>query len=104
MLAGEHYMRSFTRVYGLETGGASLLQCFLDHTRIQPLITPECWRFSVTSFLAGDPVTIYGDGGQSRDFTYIDNVVEGNLLAAAAPAEKGFRADDELGEQDQTLR
>ncbi len=38
--------------------------------------------------LAGEHVTIYGDGEQSRDFTYIDNVVEGNLLAAAAPAEK----------------
>jgi UDP-glucose 4-epimerase len=38
--------------------------------------------------LAGEQPTIYGDGGQSRDFTYIDNVVHGNLLAAAAPAEK----------------
>jgi UDP-glucose 4-epimerase len=38
--------------------------------------------------LAGEPVTIHGDGEQSRDFTYIDNVVKGNLLAALAPAEK----------------
>jgi len=38
--------------------------------------------------LAGEPVTIHGDGEQSRDFTYIDNVVHGNLLAASAPAEK----------------
>ncbi len=38
--------------------------------------------------LAGEQPTIYGDGEQSRDFTYIDNVVEANLLAAAAPAEK----------------
>jgi len=38
--------------------------------------------------LAGEQPTIYGDGEQSRDFTYIDNVVKGNLLAAAAPAEK----------------
>jgi UDP-glucose 4-epimerase len=37
--------------------------------------------------LAGEPVTIYGDGEQSRDFTYIDNVVHANLLAATAPAE-----------------
>jgi nucleoside-diphosphate-sugar epimerase len=37
---------------------------------------------------AGEQPTIYGDGEQSRDFTYIDNVVHGNLLAAAAPAEK----------------
>jgi UDP-glucose 4-epimerase len=38
--------------------------------------------------LAGEPPTIYGDGLQSRDFTYIDDVVNANLLAAAAPAEK----------------
>jgi UDP-glucose 4-epimerase len=38
--------------------------------------------------LAGEVPTIYGDGGQSRDFTYIDNVVHANLLAASAPAEK----------------
>jgi UDP-glucose 4-epimerase len=38
--------------------------------------------------LAGEQLTIYGDGEQSRDFTYIDNVVHANLLAAAAPAEK----------------
>ena len=38
--------------------------------------------------LAGEQPTIYGDGEQSRDFTYIDNVVHANLLAADAPAEK----------------
>jgi UDP-glucose 4-epimerase len=38
--------------------------------------------------LAGEQPTIYGDGEQSRDFTYIENVVSANLLAAAAPAEK----------------
>jgi UDP-glucose 4-epimerase len=38
--------------------------------------------------LANEQITIYGDGEQSRDFTYIDNVVHANLLAAAAPAKK----------------
>jgi UDP-glucose 4-epimerase len=38
--------------------------------------------------LAGEQPTIFGDGNQSRDFTYIDNVVHANLLAAAAPTEK----------------
>jgi len=38
--------------------------------------------------LAGGEVTIHGDGEQSRDFTYIENVVSGNLLAAAAPADR----------------
>ncbi len=42
----------------------------------------------ITQMLRGEPSTIFGDGEQSRDFTYIDNVVHANLLAADAPAEK----------------
>ena len=86
-LAGEHYMRSFTRVYGLETVVLRYFNVFGPHqdpnSHYSGVLAIFCHKL-----LAGDPVTIYGDGGQSRDFTYIDNVVEGNLLAAAAPAEK----------------
>ncbi len=42
----------------------------------------------ITAMLANKPPTIYGDGGQTRDFTYVGNVVQGNLLAANAPIEK----------------
>jgi UDP-glucose 4-epimerase len=86
-LAGEHYLRSFTRVYGLETVVLRYFNVFgpfQDPTsHYSGVLAIFCQRM-----LKGEPVTIYGDGEQSRDFTYIDNVVKGNLLAAAAPAEK----------------
>jgi UDP-glucose 4-epimerase len=86
-LAGEHYMRAFTRVYGLETVVLRYFNVF------GPFQDPASHYSGVlaifcSKMLAGQQPTIYGDGEQSRDFTYIDNVVHGNLLAAAAPAEK----------------
>ena len=86
-LAGEHYMGAFTRVYGLETVVLRYFNVFGPHqdptSHYSGVLAIFCRRM-----LAGEPITIYGDGQQSRDFTYIDNVVHGNLLAAAAPAEK----------------
>ena len=76
-LAGEHYMGSFRTVYGLET--VSLRQA-ADSPYSGVLA-----KF-ITQMLAGERPTIFGDGEQSRDFTYIANVVEANLLACAAPA------------------
>jgi UDP-glucose 4-epimerase len=84
-LAGEHYMGAFTRVYGLETVVLRYFNVFgpfQDPTsHYSGVLAIFCRRM-----LAGEQPTIYGDGEQSRDFTYIDNVVHGNLLAAAAPA------------------
>jgi UDP-glucose 4-epimerase len=86
-LAGEHYLRSFTRVYGLETVVLRYFNVFGPYqdptSHYSGVLAIFCRRM-----LAGEPVTIHGDGEQSRDFTYIDNVVRGNLLAASAPAEK----------------
>ena len=86
-LAGEHYLRSFTRVYGLETVVLRYFNVFGPYqdptSHYSGVLAIFCRRM-----LAGEPVTIHGDGEQSRDFTYIDNVVHGNLLAASAPAEK----------------
>jgi UDP-glucose 4-epimerase len=86
-LAGEHYMRAFHRVYGLETVVLRYFNVF------GPFQDPTSHYSGVLAIfcrklLAGEQPTIYGDGEQSRDFTYIDNVVHANLLAAAAPAEK----------------
>ena len=86
-LAGEHYMRTFTRVYGLETVVLRYFNVFGPYqdptSHYSGVLAIFCRRM-----LAGEQPTIYGDGEQSRDFTYIDNVVHANLLAAAAPADK----------------
>jgi UDP-N-acetylglucosamine/UDP-N-acetyl-alpha-D-glucosaminouronate 4-epimerase len=86
-LAGEHYVRAFARVYGLET---VVLRYFNVFGPYQDPTSDYSGVLAIfcRKMLAGEQPTIYGDGEQSRDFTYIDNVVEGNLLAAAAPAEK----------------
>ncbi len=86
-LAGEHYMSAFTRVYGLETVTLRYFNVF------GPFQDPTSHYSGVLAIfcrklLAGEQPTIYGDGEQSRDFTFIENVVKANLLAADAPAEK----------------
>ena len=86
-LAGEHYMGAFSRVYGLETVVLRYFNVFGPYqdpmSHYSGVLAIFCRRM-----LAGEQPTIYGDGEQSRDFTYVDNVVQANLLAAAAPAEK----------------
>lgn len=86
-LAGEHYMRVFARVYGLETVVLRYFNVFGPYqdptSHYSGVLAIFCRKM-----LAGEQPTIYGDGEQSRDFTYIDNVVHANLLASAAPAEK----------------
>ena len=84
-LAGEHYMRAFARVYGLETVVLRYFNVFGPYqdptSHYSGVLAVFCRKM-----LAGEQPTIYGDGEQSRDFTYIENVVHANLLAAAAPA------------------
>jgi UDP-glucose 4-epimerase len=86
-LTGEHYMRVFARVYGLETVVLRYFNVFGPYqdptSHYSGVLAILCRRM-----LAGEPFTIYGDGEQSRDFTYVDNIVQANLLAAVAPSEK----------------
>ena len=86
-LAGEQYVRVFARVYGLETVVLRYFNVFGPYqdptSHYSGVLAIFCRKM-----LAGEQPTIYGDGEHSRDFTYIDNVVHANLLAAAAPAEK----------------
>ena len=86
-LAGEHYMRVFAKVYGLETVVLRYFNVFGPYqdptSHYSGVLAIFCRKM-----LAGEQPTIYGDGEQSRDFTFIENVVHANLLAAAAPAEK----------------
>jgi UDP-glucose 4-epimerase len=86
-LTGEYYMRSFARVYGLETVALRYFNVFGPYqdptSQYSGVLAVFCRKM-----LAGEQPTIYGDGETSRDFTFIQNTVEGNLLAAVAPAEK----------------
>jgi UDP-glucose 4-epimerase len=84
-LAGEHYMRSFYRVYGLETVTLRYFNVFGPYQDAASQYSGVLAKF-ITLMLRGEQPTVYGDGEQSRDFTYIDNVVSANLLACSAPA------------------
>jgi UDP-glucose 4-epimerase len=86
-LTGELYITSFFRVYGLE--GVSLRYFNIFGPRQDPTsqYSGVLAKF-ITQMLANKPCTIFGDGEQSRDFTYIENAVNGNLLACQAPREK----------------
>jgi UDP-N-acetylglucosamine/UDP-N-acetyl-alpha-D-glucosaminouronate 4-epimerase len=83
-LAGELYMTSFYRVYGLPTVSLRYFNIFGPRQDANSQYSAVLAKF-ITSMLQGEAPTIYGDGEQSRDFTYIDNVVAANLLAATQP-------------------
>jgi nucleoside-diphosphate-sugar epimerase len=85
-LSGESYCRLFTRLYGLPTVALRYFNVFgprQDPASEYAAVIP---RFA-TAILGGTPPTIYGDGQQTRDFTYIANVVDANLRSAEAPDE-----------------
>ena len=87
-LAAERYCVGFSRIYDLETVALRYFNVFgprQDPTSQYAAVVP---RF-IAAIVAGRPVPIYGDGEQSRDFTYIANVVEANLLAAERPGASG---------------
>lgn len=87
-LAGEHYSVVWTRLYGVETVGLRYFNVFGPRQDPASQYAAVIPRF-IQAALAGEPLEVHGDGTQSRDFTYIDNVVEANLLAAAAPEAAG---------------
>ncbi len=87
-LAGELYCQAFYHSFGLETVCLRYFNVFgprqdpaSPYSAVIPLF--------VTAILSGQPPIVYGDGGQSRDFIYVDNVVQGNLLAAQVPQAAG---------------
>lgn len=84
-LAGEHYMVSFYRCYGLETVCLRYFNIFGPRQDPTSQYSGVLAKFSM-QMLKGEQPTIFGDGAQSRDFTYIDNAVHANLLAAKASA------------------
>ncbi|HZN02863.1 MAG TPA: NAD-dependent epimerase/dehydratase family protein, partial [Candidatus Polarisedimenticolia bacterium] len=84
-LAGEQYCRIFTPLYGLETVSLRYFNIFGPRQDPQSQYAAVIPRF-VTAVQRGESPSVYGDGTQSRDFTYIDNAVQANLLACDAPA------------------
>ncbi|HSS21130.1 MAG TPA: SDR family oxidoreductase [Pyrinomonadaceae bacterium] len=80
-LVGEHYCQVFTRVYGLETVSLRYFNVFGPRQDPSSQYSGVISRF-ISSILGGERPVIYGDGEQSRDFTYIDNVVDANMKAA----------------------
>lgn len=87
-LAAEYYCLNFYKIYGLETVCLRYFNVFgpkQDPTSFYSAVIPKF----IAAYLRGDAPTINGDGKQSRDFTYIDNVVSSNLLACRAPSAAG---------------
>ena len=80
-LVGEQYCQVFTRVYGLETVSLRYFNVFGPRQDPGSQYSGVISRF-IAALLGGERPVIYGDGEQSRDFTYIDNVVDANLKAA----------------------
>jgi UDP-N-acetylglucosamine/UDP-N-acetyl-alpha-D-glucosaminouronate 4-epimerase len=86
-LASEQYMISFYRCYGLETVCLRYFNIFGPRQDPSSPYSGVLAKF-ITQMLRGEQPNIHGDGEQSRDFTYIDNAVDANLLACTAPAQK----------------
>jgi nucleoside-diphosphate-sugar epimerase len=87
-LAAESYARTFNAVYGLETVALRYFNVFgprQDPTSQYAAVIPNF----ISALSAGQPPVIFGDGEQSRDFAYVSNVVDANLLAMDAPGVGG---------------
>ena len=86
--AGEQYAQVWTRLYGVETVGLRYFNVFGPRQDPKSEYAAVIPRFILWA-LDGTPLEVHGDGTQSRDFTYIDNVVDANLAAARTPAASG---------------
>jgi UDP-glucose 4-epimerase len=87
-LTAEHYLRVFYDLYGIETVSLRYFNVFGPNQDPDSEYAAVIPRF-IRAFLTGTPPTVYGDGEQSRDFTYVENVVYGNLLAVEAKEAPG---------------
>jgi len=87
-LVGEHYSSVFKHVYGFEIVSLRYFNIFGSRQDPESQYAAVIPRF-ITALLKGTAPTVYGDGLQSRDFTYVDNVVNANLLAAEAEGVAG---------------
>ncbi len=96
-LAGENYCKAFTACYGLQTISLRYFNVFgprQDPNSQYAAVIPAF----ISRLLKGERPVIYGDGGQTRDFCYVDNVVNANLLAAEAASLNGETVNIACGE------
>lgn len=97
-LMGEHYCKIFYNLFGLETVSLRYFNVFgLRQDPLSPYsaVIPKF----INAMLDDKNITIYGDGEQSRDFTYVENVVNANLLACKSPKAAGEVINIACGEQ-----
>lgn len=95
-LAGEAYCEAFWRTHGLETVRLRYYNIFGPRQNLESQYGAVVPLF-IAAALRGEPPVIFGDGGQTRDFTFVTNVVEANLLACHAPAENAVGAVFNVG-------
>jgi UDP-glucose 4-epimerase len=95
---GERYCKLYHRLYALETVSLRYFNVFGPEQDPHSEYSAVIPKF-ITRLIANQPITIFGDGEQSRDFAYIDNVVEANLLALKAPNAAGAMCNIGCGER-----
>jgi len=87
-VAGEYYCQIFTRLYGVEAVALRYFNIFGPRQNPHSQYSGVLSKF-IAAYIEGTTPTIFGDGEQSRDFTYIDNVVDATLRACTAPNAPG---------------
>ncbi len=101
-LAGEHYARVFTELYGLETVSLRYFNVYGPRQRPESQYAAVIPLF-IDALRTGRPPIVHGDGRQTRDFTYISDVVAANLAAADAPPSATGRAYNIAGGHEHSL-
>jgi UDP-N-acetylglucosamine/UDP-N-acetyl-alpha-D-glucosaminouronate 4-epimerase len=97
-LVGERYCKLYYNLYGLETVSLRYFNVFGPDQDPHSEYSAVIPKF-ITKLLTEEPVTVYGDGEQSRDFTYVENVVEANMLAMRAIEAPGSVCNIGCGER-----
>lgn len=97
-LMGEHYCSVFNNVYGLETMSLRYFNVFGPRQNPSSFYSGVISRF-IDALMSGKPPVIYGDGEQSRDFTFVANVVDANIRAAQTDKGIGQSVNTANGEK-----
>lgn len=86
-LAGEYYCRIFSEIYGLQTASLRYFNVFGPRQSLENQYAVVIPKF-ITCILKDEKPPVHGDGKQTRDFTYVQNIVQANIKAATAPGIK----------------